>query len=80
MGKRPVYTMKLSAYGRAIELQRDDDAWRAFDLGTEGKKRRAYDVIIPGDIPESEVITYLADLLHEHATARHPDIVVLEDS
>ncbi|GAB5415821.1 MAG: hypothetical protein Cons2KO_34240 [Congregibacter sp.] len=69
--------MKLCAFGRDLDIQRRDGAWVAFDLGSEGKRREARDIIIPSAVPEEELIGYISDLLHEYATSRHPEVVRL---
>ncbi len=65
--------MRFSVYGRDLEIRRTGDGWRAFDIGTEGKIRPAWDVGIPAEISREELLTYLADLLHETASERCPD-------
>ena len=70
--------MKVEAFGRELQISKQGGEWMVFDLGSEGKKRSARDIVIPGSLPESEVLEYLADLLHEHATSRHPEVRILE--
>lgn len=57
--------MRISLYGRKIEVTQKDGRWWVFYLGSEGKKRVAGDIIIPATIMEEELIDYLADLFHE---------------
>ena len=45
-----------------------------FYRGTEGKRRAAPDLVVPNDVGESQLGQYLADLCHEWATERHPDV------
>jgi hypothetical protein len=67
--------MKLNAYGRHISILRVKGRWEVFDLGNEGKRRRANDIVIPASVPEAELVDYISDLLHEHATTRNPEVV-----
>ena len=60
--------MKLNVYGRKIEIIRKQSQWTVFYLGNEGKKRTAYDIIIPEELKENEIENYIEDLLHEWAT------------
>ena len=69
--------MKLRAFGRNLEVLRSDDAWAVFDVGSEGKKRPATDIVLPPEISSEEVMTLIGDLLHEYASDRYPEVVVL---
>jgi hypothetical protein len=69
--------LKLDVFGRRVLVERRADAWEAFYLGSDGKRRRAEDIFIPGTIPEEELARYLADLCHEWATPRNPGVVRL---
>ena len=40
----------------------------------EGKRRPARDIVIPAGLAATEIQGYLADLLHEQATERHPTV------
>ena len=70
--------MKLSVYGRRIEITKYCEKWVVFYLGNEGKKRTAYDIIIPQELKESEIKSYIEDLLHEWATPSNNKIVEIE--
>ncbi len=70
--------MKIDAFGRELEISRHNEEWKVFDLGSEGKKRSARDIVIPSSIAESELVDYLADLLHERATMRHSEVKALD--
>jgi hypothetical protein len=65
-----VKELKFNIFGAFIAVTGSPGAWRAFLLGTEGK-RRAADFVVPDDVAEDELCEYLADLLHEHATPRN---------
>jgi hypothetical protein len=67
--------LKLDVFGRSVLVERCAEGWKAFYLGSDGKRRRAEDLIIPSTILEEELETYLADLCHEWATARNPSVV-----
>jgi hypothetical protein len=60
--------MRFDIYGRyEIEVARDGATWKAFSVG-EGKRVPLDDILIPPDVREDELQTYLDDLLHELAT------------
>lgn len=70
--------MRVSVYGRDLHIQRIDNRWRVTDIGNEGKMRAARDIRIPDGLAMSDLTLYLADLLHEHASERYPDVVIIE--
>ena len=69
--------LKFEVFGRRVLIERGADGWEVFDLGGEGKRRRAEDIFIPGSILEEELERYLADLCHEGATPQYPSVVRL---
>jgi hypothetical protein len=69
--------MKLNAYGRHISIVYANDRWEVFDLGNDGKKRRARDIAIPACVAEADLAGYVSDLLHEYANARNPEVVII---
>ena len=66
--------IRLLAYGKLIDVERVHGEWRAYYAGTEGKRRDARDIVIPAEIDREQVATYIADLLHERATERYPNV------
>jgi hypothetical protein len=70
-------SIKLDVFGRRMLVEESQAGWSLFYLGAEGKRRSAH-LVIPDDLPETEIETYLADLCHEWATPRHPDVKRLE--
>jgi hypothetical protein len=66
--------MKLDVFGTEIEALKSEEGWQVFYLGGDGKKRLAKDIVIPPYIEESEIATYLADIRHEFASTRHPEV------
>lgn len=68
--------MKLNAYGKIIEVVREENAWVIYEMG-EGKKFPTHDVVLPAELTEVEIVSYLEDLLHEAATPQRPHILVI---
>jgi hypothetical protein len=66
--------LKFDVFGRTILVEKSADGWMAFYPGNEGKKRPATDIIMPPSLSESDIEQYLADLFHESASKKHPDI------
>lgn len=66
--------LKFKIFGSFIAVTGSPGKWRAFYLGSEGKRRPA-DFIVPGDVSEDALCEYLADLFHEHATPRNNEAI-----
>jgi len=67
-------SIRFDVFGRQVQVVRAAGRWRAYYPGQEGKRRPADDIVIPADTAESALERYLADLCHEWASARHPDV------
>ncbi|MFZ5656024.1 MAG: DUF7661 family protein [Pseudomonadota bacterium] len=65
---------RFDVFGRPMAVTRTAGGWRAFWLGNEGKRRPA-DLHVPAGLEPGELATWLADVFHEAATPRHPDVV-----
>lgn len=70
---------KFNVYGRRIAVEKSRGQWQAFDLGNEGKRRLAHDVVVPAFVKEDELAQFLGDLLHESASPKHPRVSRLPD-
>jgi len=66
--------LRFDVFGRRVVVERSTRGWEVFYPGADGKRRRATDIVIPSDLPESGVERYLADLCHEWATENHPEV------
>ena len=68
-----------NVFGRYLGVKRVDDCWLVFraDL-TEKKFSRLYDIVIPDNITEDEILGWLDDIFHEAATDRHHNIKRVE--
>ena len=59
--------MKFNVYGRfQVEVRRENDCWIVYRL-EQGKRGKMNDVVIPNDLEENEIATYLDDIFHELA-------------
>jgi hypothetical protein len=61
-------SIKFDVFGREVLVARIEGGWQAFYVGNEGKRRLARDIIIPGNVVESNLLQNLDDLRHEWAT------------
>ena len=62
--------LRFNVFGRLIAVARQGEGWAAWQLGADGKRRRA-DFEIPEFIAEGELCRYLADVFHEADTPGH---------
>ena len=70
--------MKVSAFGRRLDIQRIAGSWVVLAPGTDGKRRRLPDIVIPAELGQDELTGFLDDLLHEWATAENPAVAELK--
>lgn len=70
--------MKIDVFGRLMLAARSDAGWELFDLGSDGKRRRTTDVVVPDFVTADELAQYLADIFHESASSLHPEVKVLQ--
>ena len=75
-GEGSVGEYRFNVFGTHVAIVGTQGSWRAFYLGAEGK-RRAADFIVPGELADDELLTYLDDLFHEDASARNSVVVRL---
>lgn len=68
--------MRLNAYGKLLEIIRENETWVIYEIG-EGKKSRSNDIYIPSEFNEMQVVRFLEDMLHERATPEDPSIKVI---
>ncbi|MCC6714332.1 MAG: hypothetical protein IT496_03810 [Gammaproteobacteria bacterium] len=71
--------IRFEVFGQRMAVERSDGAWGLYALSDDGKRRAVHDVAVPPDLEESDLLTWLADIYHESASARHPDVLRLED-
>ena len=64
-------SIKFDVFGRDVLIVARAGGWKAFYLGTEGKRRPADDIVIPPGLEESRLAEYLDDLCHEWASDRN---------
>ena len=70
--------IKFDVFGKRLFVQRKNDEWLLFRESNTGVRARVYEVVIPADLEESELATYLADIFHESANEKHPLVTRLD--
>ncbi len=71
-------SLRFNVFGRQVVVAESNSGWATFYVGAEGKRRPATDIVVPQDMPESDIEQYLDDLCHEWATERHPNVKRLD--
>ena len=64
----------FDVFGTKMSVQRKDGFWLLFKESDTAMRARIYDVVIPPELEEADLATYLADIYHENATATHSDV------
>lgn len=68
--------LRFNVFGRIVELRREQDAWRSFVIGADGKRAPA-GFEVPSFVDERELEQYLFDLFHESATPTNGEVTRL---
>ena len=61
-----------------MSVQRKEGEWLLFRESNTGVRARVYEVVIPAELKEKELATYLADIYHEGASEKHSSVVRLD--
>lgn len=69
--------LRFDVFGREVGVLREDGRWTAVFIGRDGKNRAAPAIVIPPDLPSSELARFLGDLFHESAGPDRPDVIPL---
>ena len=67
-------SIRLDVFGRQVLAVRSEDGWQLFYLSADGKRRPTVDIMVPAFVTESEIVSFMADLCHEWATEKHPEV------
>ncbi|MGR5061576.1 DUF7661 family protein [Photobacterium sp. DNB22_13_2] len=66
--------LMFDVFGTKMSVQKKDGFWLLFKESETAMRARIYDVVIPPELEEADLATYLADIYHEQASARHPNV------
>ena len=73
-GGAAVKAIEFDVFGKRILALRNNGAWELFETGNEGRSRRYGGTIVPPDLSENELLTFLDDFFHAYATPRHAHV------
>ena len=67
--------LNFNVFGKSMVVVRNDGHWLLFNESVTGMKARVYDVVIPSELQEDEITTYLDDIYHEYSSERHAKVI-----
>ncbi|WP_321789299.1 hypothetical protein [Paraburkholderia sp. J94] len=77
VSERTADVHRFDVFGRIVAVTKVRDAWQAWFVGEDGKRRHA-DFVIPAFIEADELAQYLDDLFHESASPDRVAVVRLK--
>lgn len=66
--------IKFNVFGRTMSVLKINNEWQLFNEPDIGIRSRVYDVVIPAELSEEELLIYLDDIYHELATEKRPRV------
>ena len=67
-------SIKLDVFGKHVLAMRTNERWSLYYLSDDGKRRPAFDIFVPQSVNETEIENFLADICHEWATEKNPNV------
>jgi hypothetical protein len=68
---------RFNVFGRLVVITGVPGNWSAYQLGADGKRRRA-GFVVPGSLVEGELCEYLSRLFHESASSTQKAVTRIE--
>ena len=66
---------EVEVFGRRLLVERTTTGWRTCVPGADGKRGPISETLVPAFIvTDDQLLQYLADLCHEWASPRNPDV------
>lgn len=66
--------IRVNVFGRSMSVRRVGEEWQLFSESQTGMRSRVYDVVIPPELTEEQLLGYLDDIYHEQASAQNPKV------
>ena len=67
-------TLKFNVFGKIMSVERKNHEWVLFVDSSTGFKNQINDVVIPNDLKEDNLESFLDDMYHEWATVENPKV------
>ncbi|MHA2713355.1 DUF7661 family protein [Vibrio owensii] len=71
-------SIKVNVFGKIMLAECKNGIWTLYIDSETSIKRPIRDFVVPPFLDEDELLTYLDDMYHEHATATHPNVFRIE--
>jgi hypothetical protein len=68
----------FDVFGKRIRAVPVHTGWELFEIGNEGKTRRFGGSIVPPGLSDDQLLAFLDDLFHEHATPKRAHVRRIE--
>ncbi|NUW69851.1 DUF7661 family protein [Vibrio coralliilyticus] len=68
----------FDVFGTKMSVERRNDEWILYRESETGMRVKIYDVYIPSELAEKELLTFLDDMYHEYATATQTKVIRLK--
>jgi len=66
--------LKLDVFGTLMSVIRRENEWHLFVESETSIRRRVNDIVIPSDLAEHELKTFLDDMYHARAPEQHQQV------
>lgn len=66
--------IKFDVFGKRMSVLRQDEQWLLFADSGMGMRTRVYNVVIPPNMKQDELVIYLDEIFHEHSSENHPHV------
>ena len=60
-------------------VEKINDRWQLFNRSSSGMRHLINDVVIPDELDTAEIVRFLADIYHESASEKYPDVIIEKD-
>lgn len=69
-----VVRFKFNVFGKKMSVQRKNEEWLLYLESDTSMRVRIYDVVIPPELKDCELASYLADIYHENANEKNSSV------
>lgn len=66
--------IKFNVFGKIMSVHRNEGEWLLFLESDTSMRVRVYEVIIPSELEEGVIASYLFDIYHENANQKYASV------
>ncbi|MBQ4863057.1 hypothetical protein J8L98_15330 [Pseudoalteromonas sp. MMG013] len=67
--------IKFNVFGKHMSVLRCGQEWQLYHESDTSLRVRVYDVVLPPELQQTELSSYLDDIYHEYASEKHPAVI-----